>query len=261
MKASVEEGSLVPHRLRVRPRPLRAAELGPLRERAPHRRVRAQQGRIPAVEHGRIDRARGVAPRNERDPSLGLSRGGSPAPLPVLRTPAAAAMRRFAPHRTATGRVPAQQARELERSRRARHVVSAGRETRPGHDRRPAVLQDARQVGLQALRPVMEPIVPRLPTGLTGLTQWALAKRRASNDAADLLRGVGGRAVPGLPDSGLPGPATQVQTNPGLARDARSRDHPGPSQARDQAQWPPATFYGWSWAGYPPKTKSQGTRQ
>ncbi len=135
MKGTRGGGQPVPRRLRGRRRHLRAAELGRLRDR-----VRAHRGRIRAVEHGRIDPAPGVGLRNERNPSLGLSPGGSPAPLPVLRAPAVDAMRRSGPRRRATGPVQMQRTKELQRSNRARHGVSAGRGIRAGRDRRQAVL-------------------------------------------------------------------------------------------------------------------------
>ena len=183
-------------------------------------------GRILAAEPGRIDPAHGVGPGKERDRRPGPCPGGSPAPLPVLRAPAPAAMRRSALGRsTATGPEPLRPMPGAQHSGPARHEASEGPGIPAGHDRRKAVLQAARKNALrgalQALRPLMEPTVRRFPIGLN--------RRAANKDAADLLRESAGPAVRGQPDSAVPDPALRGLTIQGPAmRDGRSRDHPGP---------------------------------
>ena len=123
----------------------------------------------------------GVEQANENDPHPGPCRGGSPAPLPGLRAPAAAAIPRSAPRRVA-GSGPI-----LVPRARAALIVPAAHATRrawardpAGADRLRVVPKIGPRVALQDPRPLMGPIVRRLPIGLN---KRALAKRAAEKDS------------------------------------------------------------------------------
>src|ERR1700722_7197271 len=165
-----------------------------------------QQALRLAAALDRKDPGHEVGPANENDPHPGPCPGGSPPPLPGLRVPAAGAIPRSAQRRsTATGPIQVQRERGPRRSRRAPHGVSVGPETPAGADPLRVVPKIgprvALQVALQDPRPLMGPIVRRLPIGLN---KRALAKHAAEKGVA-VLREVEGPAAPGQLDSTLPG--------------------------------------------------------
>ena len=145
-------------------------------------------------------------------------------------------------------------------SQRGNRSVPAARATRraraggpqPGTidaGRAPGRPQDRAPGALQALRPLMEPIVRQLPIGLN-------KRGRANKDAAGLLAGwpaqrsqasqIRRSQAPALPGLTIPGPAM---------RDGRSRDPPDPESGLART---PAALDGGRWPGCPSKAKSQG---
>ncbi len=222
-------------------------------DRALHRRILApRREQISAAEPGPIDPVPGVELKNDRNPHRGPSPGESPTPLPVLRAPVAAAMRRSALRRsTATAPARLRPIRVAQPSSRARRGVSVGRGTPAGHDRRKVVLQAVLKVALRAalqdLRPLTGPSVRRFRIGQT---KHVAAKHAVAKDAVGLLRGAAGPAAPSLPDSAQSNPGPAQVRNPVL-RDGRSRDHPRPVE--------PGRLRREALARCTAKIKSQGT--
>jgi hypothetical protein len=193
----------------------RVAEHGPMPDRPrPCRRLAPRRGPKPgpipgpilAAEPGRIDPGPGVEPGNENGLHPGLCLGGSPAPLPVLRAPAAVVARPSAPR----GRGGPGQLRPMPvppRSRRARQEASAGPATPVGRDRPPAVRKIALRVVRKDLRRLMEPIVCQVPIGRTKHAVDKGAVDKHAEGVVDLRweAGPGGvHCALGQPDSTLP---------------------------------------------------------